>query len=492
MYLTGGCLYPVRAVGTLFFDRSSYQTVLCLAHIGAEDGRKMSKSLGNTVDAFEVMDRQGADALRWFLLTGGSPWSSRRVSMEMFDDVVRQFLLPLWNVYAFFVTYANASGDEGDADVPATDAMDRWVQSQLADTVAVVRDRMDRYDATGAGRRLQTFLEDLSGWYVRRSRRRFWHPGSDGDGSDGAAAFATLHTCLVTLSQLLAPFTPFVAEELWRNLAAGRRGRPDSVHLSDFPVPDANAVDPALDAAMATARQVVELGRRVRTETKVRTRQPLSEAVAHVSGHDPGIDALLPIVADELNVHGVRLATSADAFGTWRAKPDFKALGPRLGSRVQAVARALADDDGAVAERLAAGSTVTLDLEGNPVEIGHDDVVLTREVAAGWGVASDGGVTVALELELTPALRSEGLARELVRVAQDTRRAADLAVQDRIVLHIVADGELAAARHAHAAFIAGETLATEVRDVAADQPDGRTATQIDGMPVEVGVRRVTA
>jgi isoleucyl-tRNA synthetase len=393
-------------------------------------------------------------------------------------------------VYAFFVTYANASGVEGDVDVPATDAMDRWIRSQLADTVAVVRDRMDRYDATGAGRRIQTFLEDLSGWYVRRSRRRFWHPGTDEDASDGAAAFATLHTCLVTLSQLLAPFTPFVAEELWRNLAAGRDGRPDSVHLSDFPVADPNAVDPALDAAMATARQIVELGRRVRTETRVRTRQPLAEAIAHVSGNDAGVDALLPIVADELNAHDVRLATSADAFGTWRAKPDFKALGPRLGSRVQAVARALADDDGGMAERLAAGSTVTLDLEDGPVEIGHDDVVLTREVAAGWGVASDAGVTVALELELTPALRSEGLARELVRVAQDTRRAADLAVQDRIVLHIVAEGELGAARDAHTAFIAGETLATDVRSDAADQPDGFTATQIDGTPVEVGVRRI--
>jgi isoleucyl-tRNA synthetase len=210
--------------------------------------------------------------------------------------------------------------------------------------------------------------------------------------------------------------------------------------------------------------------------------------VAHVSGHDPGVEALLPIVAEELNVHEVRLATSADAFGTWRAKPDFKALGPRLGPRVQAVARALADDDGSLAEQLATGSTVALDLDDGRVELGHDDVVLAREVAAGWGVASDGGVTVALELELTPALRSEGLARELVRVVQDARRAAGLEVQDRIVLHLATDGELAEARDAYASFITGETLATELRT---DRGDGAaTATaDIDGTTVEVWVAR---
>jgi isoleucyl-tRNA synthetase len=488
---TRGWFYTLMAEAVLQFDQTAYRNVVCLGHLIAEDGRKMSKSLGNQFDPWEALDRQGADALRWWMLTNGSPWESRRIGHEILDEHVRQLLLPLWNVYAFFVTYANASGVEADdVDTTPTDPMDRWIQSQLADTVGVVRDRMERYDATAAGRRVQTFLDDLSGWYVRRSRRRFWHPGGDEE-TGGDAAFATLHLCLVTLSQLLAPFTPFVAEELWRNLAAGRRGRPDSVHLSTFPDADPGAIDRSLDAAMATARQIVELGRRLRTDTKMRTRQPLAEAVAHVSGHDPGVEALLPIVADELNVHEVRLATSADAFGTWRAKPDFRTLGPRLGPRVQAVAAALADDDGTLAEALAAGRRVALELEGGTVEIGHDDVVLTRDVLAGWGVASDNGVTVALELELTPELRSEGLAREFVRVAQDARRAAGLAVQDRIVVHLVATGELAAARDAHAAFIMGETLATELRSDPADATDAfQTTADIDGMPVEIAVRRV--
>jgi isoleucyl-tRNA synthetase len=488
---TRGWFYTLMAEAVLQFDQTAYRNVVCLGHLIAEDGRKMSKSLGNQFDPWEALDRQGADALRWWMLTNGSPWESRRIGHEILDEHVRQFLLPLWNVYAFFVTYANASGvDADEVDATTTDPMDLWIRSQLADTVGVVRDRMERYDATAAGRRIQTFLDDLSGWYVRRSRRRFWHPGADGE-TGGDAAFATLHMCLVTLSQLLAPFTPFIAEELWRNLAAGREERPDSVHLSTFPEWDPGAIDPSLDAAMATARQIVELGRRVRTDTKMRTRQPLAEAVAHVSGHAPGVEALLPIVADELNVHDVRLATSADAFGTWRAKPDFKALGPRLGPQVQAAAAALAEDDGTLAEALAAGRPVTLDLDGGAVEIGHDDVVLTRDVLAGWGVASDNGVTVALELELTPELRSEGLARELVRVAQDARRAAGLAVQDRIVLHVVATSELAEARDAHAAFIAGETLATELRSEPADATDmSSTTAEIDGMPVQISVRRV--
>jgi isoleucyl-tRNA synthetase len=225
---TRGWFYTLMAEGVLLFDSTAYRTVVCLGHLVDRDGRKMSKSLGNTVDAFEVMDRQGADALRWFLLTGGSPWSPRRVSMEMFDDVVRQFLLPLWNVYAFFVTYANASGfDPSDSDVPVErrPLLDRWVLSQLSRTEAAARDGLQAYDATGAGRRIAAFVEDLSNWYVRRARRRFWDPDGEG-GDDVRAAFHTLHTCLVSLAQLLAPFTPFVAETLWRNLAAGRDGAP--------------------------------------------------------------------------------------------------------------------------------------------------------------------------------------------------------------------------------------------------------------------------
>jgi isoleucyl-tRNA synthetase len=493
---TRGWFYTLMAEGVLHFDETAYRNVVCLGHLIAEDGRKMSKSLGNQFDPWEALDRQGADAMRWWMLTNGSPWESRRIGHEVLDENVRQFLLPLWNVFSFFVTYANASGidvDElGDAPADPVSVMDRWIVSQVAGTVREVRDRMDAYDATAAGRRLQTFVEDLSTWYVRRSRRRFWDPAGEPD-ADTTAAFRTLHACLVTVAQLLAPFTPFVAEAIWRTLAAGRAGRPDSVHLSDFPAVHEHRLDPGLDAAMTTARQVVELGRRVRVETKMRTRQPLAEAIAHVPERTPDVDALLPIIAEELNVHDVRWATSADPFGTWRAKPDFKVLGPRLGPRVKAVASALAADaTGAIAGRLAAGESVELTVdEGPAVTIGVDDVELAREALAGWGVASDGGVTVALELDLTPDLVREGLARELVRTVQEARKNAGLDVSDRIVLGLAGDEEVRAVVEAWAPFIAGETLAVEVGE-AVPGAEHAADIEVDGRAIRLELRRARA
>jgi len=489
---TRGWFYTLMAEGVLHFDSITYRNVVCLGHIVDAEGRKMSKSLGNVIDPWDVLERQGADALRWYLLTNGSPWTSRRVSMEILDEVVRRFLLTLWNVYAFFVTYANASGFDpwSEPEVPLAERppLDRWICSQLADTAAEARARLEAYDATGAGRRIERFLEDLSNWYVRRARRRFWDPGGEG-GPDVRAAFQTLHTCLTTLARLLAPFTPFVAEELWRNLAAGRGGAPDSVHLADYPTGGELPRDEGLDRAMALARQVVELGRRVRTETKVRVRQPLLEAVVHVPDRE-ALEPLLDLVAEELNVKRVVFAGSAEAFGRWRAKPNYRALGPRLGPAVKEVARALQRDDGALAGALARGETVTLaDVGPEPVVLAPEDVELTQETLEGWGVATEGGVTVALELEITPELRLEGLARELVRLVQDARKEAGLQVSDRIALGVAATGEVAEALAAHRAFVAAETLATEIRDEPLPEPEHRAEAEIEGSAVTVTLRR---
>ncbi|HEX6844978.1 MAG TPA: DUF5915 domain-containing protein, partial [Actinomycetota bacterium] len=488
-----GWFYTLMAEGVLQFDATAYRNVVCLGHIIAADGRKMSKSLGNVFDPWAALDRQGADALRWWMITTGSPWESRRIGHEVLDEIVRQLLLPLWNVYAFFVTYANASGfDPAAIDAPPVarrDVLDRWIASRLAGTVREARERLDAYDATGAGRQIQALLEDLSAWYVRRSRRRFWNPGGEG-GADAAAAFATLWECLVTVATLLAPFTPFVAEALWRNLAAGRDDRPDSVHLADYPLPHEAAIDPGLDEAMSLARQVVELGRRVRVETKTKTRQPLAEAVVYLPGRHRGVDDLLDLVGEELNVKRVRLAGSTDAFGTWRAKPDFKVLGPRLGGRVQALATTLAGDDGSIAAGLAAGEHVAVVIDDGPaVEIGPDDVDLVQAVREGWGVASEAGITVALELEVTPALRTEGLARELIRAVQDARRSAGLDVGDRIALAIETEGVLADALAAHTDLIGAETLAVSVAEEALDDALYRDTTAIDGVAVTLSLRR---
>jgi isoleucyl-tRNA synthetase len=491
---TRGWFYTLMVEGVMNFDSTAYRNVVCLGLLIAQDGRKMSKSLGNVFDPWEALDRQGADALRWWMITSGSPWESRRIGHEVLDEIVRRFMLTLWNVYAFFVTYANAEGFEPSETPPSSSerpALDRWALSQLAETVRAARDGLEAYDATGAGRRIADLVDDLSNWYVRRARRRFWNPAGDGgERDDTRAAFHTLHTCLVTVAQLLAPFTPFIAEALWRTLAAGRGDAPASVHLSDYPVADDAAIDPRLDRAMAAARAIVDLGRRVRVETRTRTRQPLAEAAVHYAGDHQALTEVLPIVADELNVKAVVFAESEGSFGRWRAKPNYKVLGPKLGNRVKKVAAILADDDGALASALARGEKVTISPDDGPtISLTPDDVDMVQEVTEGWGVASDGGLTVALDLEVTDDLRREGQARELVRAVQDARRAAGLDVSDRIALAVAATGDVAASIQAFREYVAGETLAVSLDGGTLDGDAFHHQVEIDGETISISLRR---
>jgi isoleucyl-tRNA synthetase len=460
---TRGWFYTLMAEGVLHFDSTTYKNVVCLGHLVDADGRKMSKSLGNVIDPWDVLNRQGADALRWFLLTSGSPWVSRRVSMEAIDETVRQFMLTLWNVYSFFVTYANADGFDPQTARNVAPAerplLDRWALSRLAATVRSAREGLEDYDATGAGREIERFIDDLSNWYVRRSRRRFWDPEGEGNATDKTSAYQTLHTCLVVLSQLLAPFIPFTTESMWLNLAAYRGGMPESVHLSDYPEADEPALDPSLDAAMAAARSIVSLGRTIRNDQRVKVRQPLLEAVVHYPGDHDALRPLLPVIAEELNVKEVLFAESADQLAGWRAKPNFKVLGPKLGSQVNGLAEILAQDDGSVAAALARGESSSVTVAGTLVELQPDDVELIQETKDGWGVSAEGGMTVALDLELTLELRREGVARDIVRIVQDARRAAGLDISDRIDLGIETAPQIQDAVEAHSDYIRGETLA---------------------------------
>jgi isoleucyl-tRNA synthetase len=498
---TRGWFYTLMAEGVLLFGQSAYRNVLCLGLLLGQDGRRMSKSLGNVVDPWEVIDRFGADAVRWFLVAGGSPWAPRRVHMEAFADVVRQHLLTLWNTYHFFVTYANLDRPHLAA-APAEKErpmLDRWAMSQLHGTIASVRQAMERYDATGACRRISQFVDDLSNWYVRRSRRRFWDPAraaGDGSGSGSAArdklaAYATLHRCLTVLVGLMAPVTPFIADEIYRNLVAeGDPGAPESVHLTDFPVPDPSLIDPELDEAMAVARQIVSLGHQVRTAAKVRVRQPLARAVVALPGDPSRLEPLISLVAEELNVKQVGFTESAEGLTGWRAKPNFRVLGPKLGRQVQDVAGVLQRDDGTLAARFARGESVSLALDGNEaVSLGPEDVELTQQTRSGWGVASDGAVTVALDLEPDDELRREGLAREVVRAVQDLRKSAGLEVADRIVLGIEASPEVWAALEPHKDFLAQEVLALEVLDRAVGEPAGAVDVDLDDSSVRVSLRR---
>jgi isoleucyl-tRNA synthetase len=489
---TRGWFYSLLAVSTLLFDQTSYRNVVCLGHIVDRDGRKMSKSLGNVLDPFQLLDRYGADPLRWFMLASGSPWVSRRLSPEVVEEITRSFFLTLWNTYSFFCLYARLEGFDPTraAAGPPTSALDRWVLAELADTVDQVTRSLDDYDATGAARRLASFVDDLSNWYVRLSRRRFWR----GTGTDADAAFRTLWTCLRTVTLLLAPYAPFTAEELWQGLVVSVDPEaPDSVHLVDWPGPDRAAADPGLSAAMAEVRRLVGLGRQARTEARIKVRQPLARALLSVP--DPlreGVAGLLDLVAAELNVKEVGFAEGEAGLVAYRLAPNFRALGPRFGRDAQAVAAALraapAEVAAELAPRLRASERVELAVEGlGPVELGPEEAQVVEEPMTGWRVVRDGATAVALDLEVSPELRLEGLARDLVRAVQDLRKAAGLEVADRIELAVKAEGEASRAVQAHRDHLLGETLAVSLHT--APQGDGHDArVDLDGQEVRIWLR----
>jgi isoleucyl-tRNA synthetase len=489
---TRGWFYSLLAVSVLLFDQTPYRNVVCLGHIVDRDGRKMSKSLGNALDPFELLDRYGADPLRWFMLASGSPWVARRLSPEVLEEVTRSLFLTLWNTYGFFALYARlAEFNPGRPQRATPTPLDRWVLAELAGTVAEVTERLDAYDPATAGRRLASFVEDLSNWYVRLSRRRFWR----GAGEDAEAAFRTLWTCLRTLALLLAPYVPFVAEALWQGLVVAVDAEaPDSVHLADWPEPDRAAADEELRAAMAEVRRLVGLGRQARTDAKVKVRQPLARALVTVpAARRQAVAGLLDLVAAELNVKQVRFADGAAGLVAYRLNPNFRAIGPRFGPDAPRVAAAVrAAEAGRLAPRLMAGERVEVEVPGRgPVDLGPEEVSVVEEPVTGWRVARDGGSSVALDLEVTPELRREGLARDLVRAVQDLRKEAGLAVSDRIELAVRAEGEVVEAVQAHRDYLLGETLAVEL--FRAPQGDGFDArVDLDGQEVRLWLRPVTS
>ncbi len=478
---TRGWFYSMLAVSTLLFDRSSYRNVVCLGLILDEQGRKMSKSLGNVVSPWEVLDEYGADAFRWYFFTSKYPWDGYRFSLETLGESVRAFFPQLWNTYAFYVLYANAA-DVSAADVAAVadedlTELDRWVLSRLQTTVAIVRDGLDNFDATGAGRAIAGYVDELSNWYVRRSRRRFW----DGD----PAALKTLHTALVTVAQLLAPFTPFVADEMYENLD----GSEPSVHLCDFPSADEALRDVELEEAMAVARETVRLGLAARGAAKLKLRQPLRAAVVVASGGERlAIEQLSEIIRDELNVHEIRFVDNADELSDVELKPNYRTLGRRFGSQTPLAAAAVAGlDPKHAATTVRAGGTIGIDVAGSEHALSEDDLLITMKPLPGYQLEREGSHAVALELEVDDELRVEGQAREIVHAVQAARRAAGLDISDRITLALGGSEPLLNAARSHQEYVAGETLAVSV--TYEDLPNVEPVT-FDGLDLRIFVARV--
>jgi isoleucyl-tRNA synthetase len=495
---TRGWFYSLLAVSTLLFDTSSYRNVVCLGLILDPEGQKMSKSRGNVVEPEEVISTHGADAMRWYYFTSQQPWAGYRFSVDTVGESVRQFMLQLWNTYSFWVLYANAEGlepadfDESLIIGPSLEGiaegadLDRWVLSRLQRTIEVVRERLDDFDSTASGRAIADFVDELSNWYVRLSRRRFW----EGE----RAAFATLRHCLLETAALLAPFVPFLADDIHCNLAGGIDEEfaklPDSVHLRDFPEPAAVLVDEQLEADMEAVRRTVELGRAARAQAKVKMRQPLRRAVVVATDEErEAIERRADLVTAELNVKQLDFVSEEAELVSYQVKPNYRSLGPRFGKQMPQVAAAVqALDPARVSRALGEGAEVGINVDGHDHSIGPGDVTLVLQPLDGYQVEAEAGHAVALSLELDLELEREGLAREIVHAVQNARREAGLAVTDRIELRLSGDPELIEAAREHEAYIAGETLAVSVSYDDDAQAAGAAAL-IDGRELRIAVEK---
>jgi isoleucyl-tRNA synthetase len=494
---TRGWFYTLHAVSTLLFDRPAFKNVICLGHILDEDGRKMSKSRGTAVDPWDVFKQHGVDATRWHLYTSGPPGNSRRFHVDMVD-AVRGFLNTLWNTYRFWVTYANLSAWaprlEGGAPAPPKDLLDRWLLSELNRLVRDVTRALESYDVTGATRPVAGFVDGLSNWYARLSRRRIWEDDPD--------ALGTMYHCLVTLSHLLAPMMPYLAEEMYQNLVRGVDARArvaDSVHLSRWPVVDEALIDEALSADMALARRVTSLGHAARQLAGLKVRQPLARVVIRtMQPEEREVLARLQVyVLDELNVKALAFVDAPDDLVHVEVHPLSKRLGPRLRDRFPPLRQALSEmDQAALAARFRAGETVTVEVEGQAHPVGPEDVELRTCPREGYSVAEDGGYVVAVTTELTPELLAEGRARDLVRQVQQLRKDAGLAVSDRIVTYLGDVPPVRSVLERFGDYLRSETLTVDLRVVPVGQWDrvvdglSSIAFELDGQEVRVALEAV--
>jgi isoleucyl-tRNA synthetase len=490
---TRGWFYSLLAIATLLERDAPYGNVVCLGLILDSDGQKMSKSKGNTVEPWQVLDSYGADAFRWYFFTSKQPWDGYRFSQEAIGEGVRLFIKQLWSTYYFYALYARAGADalSQPSGAPSTGGpdgdLDRWALSRTAATAELVAERMEAYDVTSAGRAIGELVDELSNWYVRRSRRRFW----DGE----RAAFETLRKCLLIVAKLLAPLCPFVADEIYDNLD----GRLASVHLCDFPAGDAlPAREEELEEAMALARETVRLGLGARGKAKLKVRQPLREAVVVADGRErEAIERLAEVVREELNVRLVRFVAAAEELSEYEVKANYRTLGPLFGKDMPGAAEAIAALDPArVAAAIRDGEgEVGIAVGGREHTLSAQDVILTLKAPAGYSVEREGAHAVALDLALDDDLRREGHAREIVHAVQNARKTAGLQVEDRIELGLTGAAGLVEAAASHRDYIAGETLA-----LALDVGDGATwasagadsyreQTEVDGQELTIALRR---
>ena len=485
---TRGWFYTLEAISTLLFDKAPFKNCIVLGHVQDAEGRKMSKHLGNVVDPFVMLDKFGADALRWYFYTTSAPWLPSRFSEEAVQEGQRKFLATLQNTYAFFAMYAQIDGFDPLAhplEKTELTLMDRWILSKLNTLIDQVDDDLANYRVTESANKLAAFVDELSNWYVRRGRERFWGKGM---GGDKEAAFATLYHVLVTLSKLCAPFIPFLAEEIYQNLVVNNvPGAPESVHLCDFPMADKTAVNTDIEEQMDALVEAIQLGRACRNTANLKVRQPVQKLYVKGTKFEKAYQELCE---DELNVKEVIFTDDARAFTTYQLKPQMRTLGPKYGKLLGKIGQHLAGMDGNdVVDAFGRGEEVSFMIDDTEVKLNKDDVLTTPMNKPGFIAAEDRGVTVVLDTNLNDELIREGYAREVISKVQTMRKDAGFEVTDRISLYYEGDDELAAALEAYGEMIGRTTLATSMARGTA--PEGGVSQQwdINGKKAELGIAK---
>ena len=485
---TRGWFYSLHAISTLIFNEPCFKNVIVLGLVQDENGQKMSKSKGNAVDPMEALAKYGADAIRWYFIVNSAPWLPSRFYGKAVMEGQRKFLGTLWNTYAFYVLYANIDNFnplEHALEYDKLAVIDKWILSRLNSTIKTVDANMAAYKIPESGKALQAFTDDLSNWYVRRSRTRFWAKGME---QDKINAYMTLYTSLITLSKLAAPMIPFMTEEIYQNLVRSiDSDAPESIHLTDYPVADESMSDPELEENMDHVLKIVVLGRAARNESGIKNRQPIARMMVKAPYEIP--EFYQEIITEELNIKKVEMTDDADSFISYTFKPQLKTVGPKFGKLVGGIRKALTEIDGSAAmKELNEEGTLTLDINGVPVVLSRDDLLIDMAQSEGFETQSDGKVTVVLDKKLTPELIEEGFVRELISKIQTMRKEAGFEVMDRIRLYVSGNERLEKIIRDNSGTIGRDVLAD---DFTVGGTGGYTKDwKINGEPVTLGVEKL--
>ena len=485
---TRGWFYSLMAISTLLFDKAPFKNVIVMGHVQDENGQKMSKSKGNAVDPFDALATYGADAIRWYFYTAGAPWLPKRFSGKAVQEGQRKFMGTLWNTYAFFILYANIDNFDPTKytlDRSSLSVMDHWILSKMNTMVKTVDRELNDYAIPEAARALQEFVDDLSNWYVRRSRERFWAQGME---QDKINAYMTLYTALVTVSKAAAPMIPFMAESIYQNLVRSvDKNAPESIHLCDFPTADESVVDEALERDMDLVLKIVVLGRSARNGANLKNRQPLAEM--YVKADEVLGDYYTAIIADELNVKKVTFTDDMSCFTDYHFKPQLKTLGPKYGKQLGEIRTLLQNLNGAKAKKeLDETGVLKLTLSTGEISLTADDLLIEMTRSERYFSVEDGGVTVAIDTELTQELIEEGFVRELVSKIQTMRKEAGFEVEDHIIASVCGNEKIQTLMQANRASIADDVLAD---DLVTEPIDGYTKEwDLNGETVTLTVKKV--